>query len=263
MRVAFSAIILLAIWRPWRTKISMSDLKGIALYGATLGLMNWMFYMSLVTLPMGIAIAIEFTGPLSVAVFSSRRWLDFLWIGFAVAGLILLLPIAPSNTTINPAGVAYAVASAILWALYIIFGKRVGHLHAGLSTSLGMLFATIVVLPVGIIRAGAELVDPVVLFPGLILALSSSAIPYTLEMFALKRLPKHTFGILLSMEPAVGALAGLIVLNEQLHWIQWTAIICIIIASTGSSLGAKTGTVAKPAAADVPPGGFSTRAAND
>ncbi len=240
VRVAYSAIILLAIWRPWRSQLTANDFKAIALYGATLGLMNLMFYLSLVTLPIGIAIAIEFTGPLSVAVYSSRKLIDFVWIGLAVVGLLLLLPLTADAEAINPIGVGFAVASAILWALYIIFGKRVGHLHAGVSTSWGMLFATMVVVPVGIFRAGAELVGPTVLLPGFILALASSAIPYTLEMFALKRLPKNTFGILLSMEPAVGALAGLIILHEQLSLIQWIAIGCIVAASIGSSLGAKS-----------------------
>ncbi len=252
VRVAYSAVILLAIWRPWRTKLSSRDIKAIALYGSTLGVMNVMFYLSLVTLPLGVAIAIEFIGPLSVAIYASRRVIDFVWIGFAIVGLVLLTPISNTATTLNPFGLMFAFASAILWALYIIFGKRVGHLHAGQSTSLGMLCAAMVVLPFGLMRAGADLIAPSLLLPGLALALASSAIPYTLEMFALKRLPKNTFGILLSMEPAVGALAGLIILKEQLQLIQWIAIACIVVASIGSSMGVKGAPIEPPSAADLP-----------
>ncbi len=248
-RVVYAALILVAVWRPWRMKLSLPDAKAISLYGATLGLMNLMFYMSLETLPLGIAIAIEFTGPLTVAVISSRRLIDFVWIGFTVLGLFLLLPITPGAGPISAAGIGYALASAVLWALYIIFGKRVAHIHAGQSTSLGMVVAAMVVMPVGIFHAGAKLVNPMLILSGLALSVWSSALPYTLEMFALKRLPRNTFGILLSMEPAVGAVAGLLILGEKLSILQWLAIGCTIIASVGSSVGAKSPAVTP---ADLP-----------
>lgn len=237
MRVIFAAVILLVAWRPRVSEFTASNLRAIALYGATLGLMNMMFYMSLATLPLGIAIAIEFTGPLTLAVIASRRVIDYVWVGFAVAGLLLLVPLPfnPDSAPLNPGGIGFAFASALLWALYIIFGQRLGHIHAGHATAIGMAVASMVVLPVGATVAGVKLLDPSLLVAGFTLAIFSSAIPYSLEMYSLKRLPKQTFGILLSLEPAVGALSGMFVLNEKLTLLQWIAIGFVIIASTGSA----------------------------
>lgn len=253
-RVAVSAVILLLIWRPWRTPLRFEDAKKIALYGITLGLMNLSFYLAIAHLPLGIAIAIEFTGPLTVALISSRRKMDFLWIALATVGLLLLIPINPSATDkpISLLGVGFALIAALLWALYIIFGKRVGHIPSGQSTSFGMLVASMVILPFGIARAGAELLNPIYYLNGTILAIASSAIPFTLEMYALQRLPKNTFGILCSMEPAVGAIAGLLILNEQLTLLQWLAIGCIVIASIGASMGSSSVTTDSEIASTIP-----------
>lgn len=242
MRVCFAAAILLVAWRPRLREFSASNLRAISLYGATLGLMNMMFYMSLATLPIGIAIAIEFTGPLVLAVIASRRIIDYVWIGFAVAGLLLLIPFPQadgSGVALNPVGICFAFASAILWALYIVFGQRLGHIHAGHATAIGMVVASMVVLPVGIAVAGTRLLDPALLTAGFTLAIFSSAIPYSLEMYSLKRLPKQTFGILLSLEPAIGALSGMFVLNEKLTPVQWIAIGSVMIASIGSATGTR------------------------
>jgi inner membrane transporter RhtA len=235
-RVTIGALLLLALWRPWRTRLSASEWRAIALYGVTLGVMNLTFYLAISFIPIGIAIAIEFIGPLAVAMFSSRRKLDFLWIAFAVVGLLLLIPIRNDVSTLNPMGVAFALAAALCWALYIIFGKRAGTGHAGQVTSLGLAIAACVVLPFGIFRAGTALLDPSLIGFGLMVALLSSAIPYSLEMFALKRLPKQTFGILLSTEPAVGAITGWLILHELLTPFQLAAIASIIVASVGSTL---------------------------
>lgn len=135
-RIVIGALILLAIWRPWRFPLSRANALKIALYGVTLACLNLMFYMALRTLPLGIAIAIEFTGPLALAVFSSRRAIDFLWIACAAAGLLLLIPTGQSVHDLDPVGLAYALGAAVLWALYIIFGKRAGHIHGGQATSL-------------------------------------------------------------------------------------------------------------------------------
>ncbi|MBY0550457.1 MAG: DMT family transporter [Candidatus Obscuribacterales bacterium] len=242
MRVVFAAAILLTAWRPRLSEFSASNLRAIALYGATLGLMNTMFYMSLATLPIGIAIAIEFTGPLALAVTASRRIIDYVWVGFAVAGLLLLIPFPQaggSAVALNPVGIGFAFASAILWALYILFGQRLGHIHAGHAMAIGMVVASMVVLPVGIAVAGTRLLDPSLLTAGFTLAIFSSAIPYSLEMYSLKRLPKQTFGILLSLEPAIGALSGMFVLNEKLTVLQWIAIGSVMIASIGSATGTR------------------------
>lgn len=245
-RTAFGAMILLAIWRPWRMPLSRRDAGAIAAYGAVLGMMNLLFYLSLRTIPLGVAIAIEFVGPLSVAVAASRRRTDFLWIGFAVLGLLLLLPLSPGAGRLDPVGVAFALGAAFCWALYIIFGQRAGHVHGGQATSWGMTIAALVVFPFGWAHAGTALLNPSLLAAGLGVALLSSALPYSLEMVALKRLPKQTYGVLLSMEPAMGALVALAILGEALAPLQWLAILCIMVASIGTASSVKGPETASP-----------------
>jgi inner membrane transporter RhtA len=239
VRVGFSALLLLLLWRPWRWHLSRKDLRAIVLYGAMLGATNLTFYMSLRTLPFGLAVAIEFSGPLLMAVLSSRRAIDFVWVALAVVGLGMLLPLGMNGSTLDPVGVAYALAAAAFWALYIVFGKRVGHLHAGHSVSLGLLAAAVVVVPVGVVHAGAALLSPYVLLVGVGVAAVSSAIPISLEMMALKRLPKEAFGIMISMEPAVAALLALVLLGEVLTFNQWLAICLIMSASMGTAMTAR------------------------
>jgi len=239
LRVGFSALILLCVWRPWRIALTLANARAIVLYGAALGATNLLFYMSLRTIPLGLAIAIEFTGPLAVAVLSSRRAIDFVWIGFAVTGLLLLLPIGQASSTLDPAGIGFALAAGVGWALYIVFGQMAGNAHGGQATSLGLTTAALVVFPFGLAHAGTGMFSPPLLLSGLAVGVLSSAIPYSLEMVALKRLPRRTFGILLSMEPAMGALAGLVFLHEQLSPIQWLAIASIIVASIGCTATAR------------------------
>ncbi len=238
-RIVIGAIILLAFWRPWRLPLTRRNAAKIALYGVTLACMNLLFYMALKTLPLGIAIAIEFTGPLTLAVVLSRRAIDFVWIACALAGLILLIPTGQSVHDLDPQGIAYALGAAVCWALYIIFGKMAGNVHGGQATSLGLLAATMVALPVGAAHAGMALLDPKLILAGVAVGILSSALPYSLEMVALRRLPQKTFGVLLSMEPAMGALAGVVVLNEHLSQTQWLAICGIIIASAGCAATAQ------------------------
>ena len=239
VRVGLSALLMLMLWRPWRWRLSRADAQAVALYGAALGAMNLMFYLSLQTLPFGLAVAIEFAGPLAVAIWSSRRAVDFVWVALAIAGLALLLPLGLSGSTLDPLGVLYAVGAAVFWALYIVFGKRAGHLHAGQSVSLGLMVAALVVVPVGVAHAGAALLSPSVLLVGVAVAAISSALPISLEMMALKRLPKEAFGIMISMEPAVAALLALALLGERLDTVQWLAIGCIVAASMGSAATAR------------------------
>ena len=242
VRVGLSAVLMLLIWRPWRWRLARADAKAIALYGAALGGMNLMFYLSLRTLPFGVAVAIEFAGPLAVAIGSSRRAVDFVWVALAVGGLALLLPLGLTGSAgaesgaLDPVGVLYALAAAVCWGCYIVFGKRAGHLHAGHAVSLGLFVAALVVVPVGIVHAGAALWSPSVLLIGAAVAAVSSAIPITLEMMALKRLPREAFGIMISMEPAVAAVLAMALLGEHLTAVQWLAIGCIIAASMGSAL---------------------------
>ena len=241
LRVGFSALLLLVIWRPWRWPLSRTDAKSVLRYGVALGFMNLLFYLSLRTIPFGLAVAIEFAGPLSVAMFSSRRVIDFVWLLLAVCSLALLLPMNPGAAPLDPAGVGYALAAAVCWGAYIVFGKRVGHLHAGQSVALGLSVAAIAVVPFGIWQAGSALLDPQLLLYGVGVAAVSSAVPISLEMVALKRLPKESFGIMASMEPAVAALLGMLVLDEQLTGTQWLAIALTMLAAAGSSFTAQRG----------------------
>ena len=252
LRIGFAALMMMVFWRPWRTPLTTADKRSIALYGATLGLLCLAFYMALRTLPFGIAVAIEFAGPLSVAVWSSRRALDFVWIALAIVGLALLLPLGHDVRTLDPTGMAYASAGAIAWASYIVFGKRVGHLPVHITAPLGASVAAMVVVPIGIAHAGATLLDPSLLLIGLGVALVSSAIPISLELFALKHLPKHVFGTMTSMEPAVAALLALVFLSEVLSWSQCLAIGLIMLASIGCAITAQKRTVLISAPVKVP-----------
>lgn len=233
-RVGFSALVLCLIWRPWRFPLARKDLIAVAAYGAVMGAMNLCFYMAIRTIPLGLAIAIEFTGPLSLAMIHARKPIHFLWIALAVAGLALLLPLGDTSLNLDPVGVGFAAAAAVFWALYIVAGQRTGHLHGGRSVALGMTTAALVVAPFGLVTAGAALLSPVALGLGLVVAVVSSAIPYSLEMVALRGISKRSFGVMLSLEPAVGALAGLLLLGEQLAPRQWLAIGFVIAASVGT-----------------------------
>jgi inner membrane transporter RhtA len=241
LRVGFSALLLLALWRPWRWPLSRADAMSVLRYGMALGFMNLLFYMSLRTIPFGVAVAIEFSGPLAVAMMSSRKPVDFVWLALAVLGLGLLLPLGHSVASLDPEGVMYALAAAVCWGAYIVFGKRLSHLHAGHSVSLGLSVAALTVVPFGVWHAGAALLAPHILLFGLGVAAISSAIPISLEMMALKRLPQEAFGIMTSMEPAVAALLGFLMLDESLAGLQWLAIVCIMMAAAGSSWTARRG----------------------
>ncbi|MGI3899754.1 MAG: EamA family transporter [Janthinobacterium lividum] len=235
LRVTFAAVLLTIIWRPWRRRLTRREAVAVGVYGAILGVMNLAFYLALRTIPFGIAVAIEFMGPLSIAALSSRRPMDFVWIGFAVLGLSQLLPFGGASRHLDPVGLAFAGAAGVAWAGYIIFGERAGRLRGADSVALGTAVATLVVLPFGVLQAGGALLAPGVLAMGLGVALLSSAVPYTLEMYAMQRLPRQTFGVLLSVEPAISALAGLVILNQALSATQWMAIGSIVVASIGSA----------------------------
>jgi inner membrane transporter RhtA len=234
LRLGLSAILVFLIQRPWRSRPTSSSMPVILVYGLALGTMNFVFYLALRTIPLGIAVALEFTGPLAVALAGSRRRSDFVWIALATGGLLLLLPLDRFGpAALDPVGVLFALAAGVCWALYIIFGQKAGRAHGPAAATWGMIIAATFTVPVGIADAGRVLLTPAILLQGLAVAVLSSALPYTLEMIALRRLTIRTFGILMSLEPAVAALAGLVFLHERLTPMQWTAIAAVMIASVG------------------------------
>jgi inner membrane transporter RhtA len=238
LRLAIAALMLFAVWRPWRMRFDVAQARTILVYGLAMGWMNFFFYFSLRYIPLGIAVALEFTGPLAVALLASRRALDFLWILMAGVGLLALLPLGIDASHLPALGIASGFAAGACWALYIVFGRKAGAAHGGQTTALGTLIGAIVIVPIGLAQNGAQLFSPAILPAALGVAVLSSALPYSLEMFALPRLPTRTFGVLMSLDPALGALAGLGFLGEKLTMIQWTAIGCIVVASGGSAAAA-------------------------
>ena len=237
IRLAVAAFFLLIIWKPWRTKLNKEQLKIIVIYGICLGIMNFLFYLAIARLPLGIAIAIEFTGPLAVAIILSKKTFDFLWAILAITGVVLILPISKIQGPIDIMGVFYALGAALAWALYIIQGKKAsGSAHPGIATSLGMSAGFLVVLPFGAANIPIVFSSSTLILTAIAVGILSSAIPYSLEMIALNKLSSKHFSLLMSMEPAIGAVAGYFFLKERLSFIQILAIFCIISASVGSTL---------------------------
>jgi inner membrane transporter RhtA len=238
LRVLFGAIVLAAIWRPRLAGHNRRDLGLAALFGLVLAAMNLCFYASLDRIPLGIAVTFEFVGPLGVAVFGSRRPRDLLWVALAAAGILLLSDLG--RTDLDPVGVGLALLAGAFWAAYILLSARVGRVFpGGAGLALAMLVATLPLAPVGIAAAGTNLVVPWVLAVAAAVGVLSSAIPYALELEALRRLPVGVFGVLMSLEPAAGALAGLVVLGEELAAREVVAVALVIVASAGAAYGAK------------------------
>lgn len=235
-RVGFAALLMLAIFRPWRTRLTWHQAGNVAVYGTVIGLMNLLIYRSFSYIPMGVAVAIEVSGPLTVAVLSSRRPRDLLAVALAVLGLFFLLPIHGAVDQLNPVGVAYAAGAAVCWALYIVFGKRVSVMHGGQSVAWGMTAAALFIVPLGAWTSGSALLAPSLMLTGLVIAVLSSALPYTLEMLSLRSLSSRTFSMFSSAAPAVSALAGMVLLGEHLTLTQWLAIASIVLASALTTL---------------------------
>lgn len=236
LRLALGTLILVLVFKPWRLRFSPEQRLPLLLYGLSLGAMNYLFYLSLQRIPLGIAVALEFTGPLAVALFGSRRPLDFLWVALAVLGLWFLLPLGQNSSHVDLTGAALAIGAGACWALYIVSGQRAGEEHGPATVAMGSLIAAAIFVPVGIIQTGDLLWHWSLLPIGLGIAVLSTALPYSLEMIALTRLPTRTFGTLMSMEPAIAAFSGMIFLGETLTLSQTLALGAIIAASVGSTL---------------------------
>jgi inner membrane transporter RhtA len=237
-RVGFSALLLLAIFRPWRFPLARRDVVNLLVYGTVMGMMNLLIYRAFDRIPIGIAVAIEVTGPLLVALLSSRRPRNIGACALAGFGLYLLLPLNSGAARLDPVGVGYAFGAAACWALYIVFGKRASSLHGGQAVAWGMLVASLFIVPIGVAYAGQSELTAAIVATGLVIAVLSSAVPYSLEIVALRGLPQGLFGMLSSAAPAVSALAAMLVLGERLKAMQWTAIACMVLASAISATSA-------------------------
>jgi inner membrane transporter RhtA len=236
LRLALSGAALIAVSRPSLRGRSREDVMAAVAFGVVLGGMNWSFYEALNRLPLGVAVTIEFTGPLVVAVAGSRRRLDAVWVLLAAGG-VGVLALRGDHHDISAAGVALALVAAACWAAYILLSKRVGAAFAaldGLAIALGV--GTLLVLPAGIAQGGTALLRPSVLGGGLAVAMLSSLIPYSLEIMALRRLSAAAFGLLMSLEPVFAALAGVIVLSQPLTAILVIALVMVTVASVGTTV---------------------------
>ncbi len=239
MRLALAAIVLLAFSRPSLRGRSRADLAAAVAFGLVLAGMNWSFYESLNRMPLGVAVTIEFLGPLAVAVAGSRRLLDGAWVLLAGGG-VALLALRGNTHGVSTPGIVLALVAAICWAAYILLSKRVGASFAaldGLALALGI--GAVAVVPAGVIEGGTALLRPGVLAGGLGVALLSSLIPYSLEIVALRRLSASTFGLLMSLEPAVAALAGVLVLSQAPSGVLLVALAMVVTASVGTTLSGR------------------------
>jgi inner membrane transporter RhtA len=239
LRVLFAAVLLGALWRPRPGDHTGPELRLAAIFGVSLAAMNLSFYEAFDRIPLGVAVTLEFVGPLGVAVVGSRRPLDLAWVALAAAGVLALA--APwSSGSLNGTGVAFALLAGVFWAAYIVINERVGRVFAGGSgLALAMVFGSALLLPVGLASAGTDLLDPGILAVGAAVAVLSSAIPYSLELEALRRLPARVFGVLMSLEPAVAALAGLAVLGQVLALREVIGIGLVVAASAGAARGVR------------------------
>ena len=232
LRVALSAALLFVLWRP-RWHATRSHWPLVMAYGGILTLMNTSFYLAIDRIPLGIAVAIEFTGPLGLAVIKSRRWLDLIWVTLAAIGVLLLAPLQGSG--LDPIGLGFAALAALSWAGYILLAAATGKVVPGIEgLAWAMVFGTFLLTPIGIGAAGSRLLDGQLLLIATAVAALSSA-TYALELVALRRLPVNVFGVLLSVEPMLAAASGFVVLGETLTLRSLVAVILISIAAAGSA----------------------------
>lgn len=238
MRLGLSALLLLAVARPRWSGRRRADIALVVAYAVALAAMNGTFYEALDRIPLGIAVTVEFIGPLALAAGASGRRLDIVWVVLAGSGVFLLTAVTGAHR-VDIVGVEWALAAGLCWAAYILITQRVGGAFPGASgLAMALAIGTVCVLPFGIAAGGAKLVHPGVLGRGAAVALLSSAVPYSLELYALRRMRASVFSVLLSLEPAMAAVSGLAFLGQHLQPHQWFAIACVVIASIGATRGA-------------------------
>ena len=236
LRLALGTLILVIVFKPWRLRFAKEQRLPLLFYGLSLGAMNYMFYLSIQRIPLGIAVALEFTGPLAVALFASRRPVDFIWVILAVLGLWFLLPLGQDVAHVDLTGALLALGAGAGWAIYILSGQRAGAEHGPATVAMGSLIAAMIFVPLGVLQSVDVTWHWSILPVGLAIAVLSTALPYSLEMLALTRLPTRTFGTLMSLEPGLAAISGMIFLGETLTGTQTLALAAIIAASMGSTL---------------------------
>ncbi|MDO7854288.1 EamA family transporter [Hymenobacter convexus] len=235
LRIGLSALVLLAVTRPRLGQLRPAQWRAVVPYGLALGAMNFLFYCALARIPLGLAVTLEFVGPLGLALAGSRRWTDAVWALLAAAGIALIAPWG--GTGLDLPGMALALAAGGCWAVYIVLGRRTAAVLPGpVAVAVGMLFAALPVLPFGVASGSLLALTPHLLLLGGLLALFSSVLPFSLEMQAMKTLPTRTFSILMSLEPVAAALSGWLLLGEQLTVGQWLAVAFIVVASVGATL---------------------------
>jgi len=240
LRLVVGALLLAAALRPWKTLPSWNGLPWLVAYGVTVSAMNLLFYAAIERIPLGICVALEFTGPLFVATLGSRRALDLVWVGLAVAGVVLLSPFADlGGSSLDPVGVLLALAAGGGWALYIIFAQKAGSELGVRTSAYGMVIAALISLPFGFTAAAPHLTDRYVMAGAAVVGLFSSALPFWLEMMALTRMPARVYGMLVCLEPALGAVIGLLFLHERLNGLQCAGIAAVIAAAFGTAVTAR------------------------
>ncbi len=240
MRLLLGSLILAVIFKIWQVNFKQVKWSSIISYGIALAGMNALFYLSIHRIPLGIAVAFEFIGPLSVALFHARQKFDFIWVGLAILGLVLLFPFDQAKQTLDPIGIAFALAAGACWALYIIAGQRPSGVSGNHTVCLGMFVGMLCLMPIALFSGmPLKVFEPSNLIYFIALAILASALPFSLEMIALRNLSALSFGTLMSLEPAIAAFSGFIFLNEQLLWTQWLALATIISASIGCTVTAQ------------------------
>lgn len=236
LRLFFAGVVLLVVWRS-ALRIERRALPVVLGYGTVLAAMNLCFYQAIDRIPLGMAVTIEFLGPLTVALVGSRRWTDPVWAVLAGGGVLLL---TKAGGDVGWSGVLFALAAGALWASYILLSAALGdRTSGGGGLAIAMAFGGVLMIPVGIAEAGATLLQPSVLAAGFGVAMLSSVLPYSVELEALRRIPPRVFGVLMSVEPAAAAFAGLIVLGQVMHAAQWAGVICVVAASIGATRTAR------------------------